>query len=108
MDRNKSLKSELKIFLQELSKDYPVQKLILFGSRAKGKATVDSDVDLIIVSSKFKNKKRLDRSPPLYLKWNLKYPVDFLCYTPEEFKRKKKQIGIVQEAIKEGIEIKAS
>lgn len=35
-------------------------------------------------------------------------PVDLepLCYTPEEFEKKKKQIGIVSEAVKEGIEIK--
>ena len=107
MGKNKNIKNELKDFLQEISTDYSVEKLILFGSRVKGKVTSHSDVDLIIVSNKFKNKKRLDRSPPLYLRWHLKYPVDFLCYTPEEFERKKKQIGIVQQAVKEGIEITA-
>jgi hypothetical protein len=32
--------------------------------------------------------------------------MDILCYTPEEFERKKKQIGVVQQAAQEGIGIK--
>ncbi len=82
--------------------------MILFGSRVWGKPHRDSDIDLIIVSPAFDGVHRLDRGVNLYLKWNLKYPVDILCYTPEEFNRKKKFIGIVQQAAKEGIEIKAS
>lgn len=105
MGQSKSLNRKLKLFLQEISLEYPIEKFILFGSRATGKVTPDSDVDLLVVSSKFRGKRRMDRSPPLYLKWNLHYPVDFLCYTPEEFERKKKQVGIVQQAVKEGIEI---
>jgi hypothetical protein len=32
--------------------------------------------------------------------------MDILCYTPEEFEKKKKQIGIVRTAVEEGIEIR--
>jgi hypothetical protein len=31
--------------------------------------------------------------------------VDFICYTPEEFEKLKKEVSIVSEAFKEGIEI---
>jgi hypothetical protein len=31
--------------------------------------------------------------------------VDFICYTPEEFEKLKKEVSIVSEALKEGIEI---
>ena len=41
----------------------------------------------------------------MYDYWSLKYPVDFLCYTPEEFNKLKKQITIVREAVENGIEI---
>lgn len=34
-------------------KNIPVQKIILFGSQAKGTAKSDSDIDLCIVSPKF-------------------------------------------------------
>jgi hypothetical protein len=30
---------------------------------------------------------------------------DFICYTPEEFEKLKKEVSIVSEALKEGIEI---
>jgi len=42
----------------------------------------------------------------MYEFWN-HYPLDIepLCYTPEEFEKKKKQIGIVSRAVKEGIEL---
>ena len=108
MDRKKSLIGELQQFARIISKEYPLRKMILFGSQATGKTHQDSDVDIMIVSKKFEGVRRLDRAPDLYMKWNLDYPVDILCYTPEEFNRKKNFFGIVQQAVKEGIEIKAS
>jgi len=41
----------------------------------------------------------------LYDDWNLDLPVDFICYTPEEYKKLAKQITIVREAERNGIEI---
>lgn len=108
MDPKQSLIRELQQFAKSISREYPISKMILFGSQVTGKTRPDSDVDIMIVSKKFKGVRRLSRAPDLYLKWNLNYPVDILCYTPEEFNRKKKFIGIVQQAVKEGIEIKAS
>ena len=102
MDRKKSkLIKELK----EFKKKNKIEKMYLFGSMSTGKVSKWSDVDLIVVSKRFKGKGNLERAPNLYIKWNLKYPVDLLCYTPEEFKKLRKQITIVSEAIKEGIEI---
>lgn len=108
MDRKKSLIQELEKFARMISKDYPLRKMILFGSQATGKTHPDSDVDIMIISKKFEGVRRLDRAPDLYMKWNLNYPVDILCYTPEEFNRKKKLFGVVRQAVQEGLEIKAS
>ena len=106
MDRRNNLIQQLENFTSRITLDYPMDKVILFGSRATGKTHKFSDVDLLLVSKKFRRVSKLKRSPPLYLKWDLDYPVDFLCYTPEEFESKKKKIGIVRKAVKEGIEIK--
>lgn len=105
MGKKEHLMKDLIKFADDISVEYPLNKMILFGSQATGKVHRDSDVDLILVSKTFQKKRRLARSPPLYLRWTLDYPVDFLCYTPEEFERKKKQIGIVKQAVKEGIQI---
>ena len=79
--------------------------MYFFGSRARGKSHKYSDIDLIIVSPKFKKLNFFKRGARMYDYWNLNYPVDFLCYTPKEFNKLKKQITIVSEAVKEGIEI---
>ena len=96
----------VKEFKRKLSEYLPLKKLILFGSRASGKKHEFSDFDLIVVSPKFKRKKMFERGIVLYDYWNMNYPVDFLCYTPEEFDRLKKKVTIVREALKQGIEIK--
>ena len=56
----KKLVENLRSFKKELTKEMPVKKMILFGSRAWGKPHRDSDVDLIIVSSKFRKKRSLE------------------------------------------------
>lgn len=105
MGKKTELKKLLKTFAKEVSNEFPVDKMFLFGSRAAGKVTKSSDVDLLLVSKGFAGKRKLRRSPPLYLKWNLSYPVDFICLTLAEFNKKKSEIGIVQEAVKKGVRI---
>ncbi len=93
----------LKKFKQHISAEITVDNFVFFGSRARGNFHKDSDIDLLIVSKDFKHIKFFKRAVKLYDHWKLDYPVDFLCLTPEEFKLKQKQVGIIQDAVKEGI-----
>ncbi len=104
--QRKSVIAQLEMFKQRVDKDIPLEKLILFGSMAKGKTHKWSDIDLIVVSKTFRAMDFFERGAKMYDYWNLKKPVDFLCYTPEEFNKMKKQTTIVREAVREGIEIK--
>lgn len=47
----------------------------------------------------------IERGSKMYDYWNILYPVDFLCYTPEEYEKLRKEITIVKQALDEGIEI---
>jgi predicted nucleotidyltransferase len=94
-----------KNFAQKVKKMYAPAKVILFGSRARGDHLKRSDFDFLIISPKFAKQPFIYRSSELYKFWTSPVDVEPLCYTPEEFERKKKQNGIVQEALKEGIEI---
>ena len=105
MHKRNDIIKNLSEFKKKLSVDMPLSKMILFGSMATGRAHKDSDIDLILVSHKFRGKKSFKRSIGFYKYWNLDYPVDFICYTPEEFDKLKKQITLVRDAIKRGIEI---
>ena len=91
--------------LKRFKKENKISKIILFGSRVKDTFTRYSDVDLILISPKFKNVKTYKRASPYRLKWKLDFPVDLLCYTPEEFDKRKNEPTIVREALKRGIEI---
>ncbi|MEW6534491.1 MAG: nucleotidyltransferase domain-containing protein [Candidatus Auribacterota bacterium] len=105
MDRNTSLIKNLQSFKQSLGKEIHISKMIFFGSRAKGNFKADSDIDLILVSKQFEGKKFRHRPLGFFKHWELEFPVDFLCYTEEEFNTLKDQITIVKEAVTEGIEI---
>jgi predicted nucleotidyltransferase len=59
------------------------QKIILFGSRARGAARPNSDIDLLIIAPS--NEPRYRRAAPLYgLLSDILVPMDILVYTPEE------------------------
>ena len=91
--------------LKEFKERNRISKLYLFGSMASGKAHEGSDLDLLVVAKQFRGQGLLERAPGLHMDWDLDYPVDFLCYTPQEFDRLRKRITIVKEAVERGIEI---
>ena len=94
-------------FKRVVMKNISPCKIVLFGSRAKGKARADSDYDFLLVSPCFKKWSWELRLAKAYgWKRNIPAAMDILCYTLEEFEQKKKKNGIVQQAVKEGIVIK--
>lgn len=96
---------DLRAFKMHVAAQLPVQTMVLFGSRATGKTRKWSDVDLLIVSDKFRRLTFRKRATKMYDYWDLDYPVDFLCYTPEEFRRLRRQRTLVADAVKHGVEI---
>lgn len=102
----KKVDVKVRNFIKKLRKVLNIDLAILFGSRARGDYLEDSDYDVLIVSRDFKG-KIVERLSGLYDYWDY-FPLDIevLCYTPEEFEKMKGRIGIVQEALKEGVEIR--
>ena len=86
----------------------PRARVILFGSRARGDHLLNSDYDLIVVSSRFQGIP-FPRRAAAILKELYRRGVhgdfELLCYTPEELERKAREIGVVSVALREGIEI---
>ena len=59
------------------------QKVILFGSRGRGEARPDSDIDLLVVSDDARS--RAQRAADLYgVLSDIIIPMDVLVYRPEE------------------------
>lgn len=42
-------------YIEKISKYYKIEAIILFGSYAKGTENADSDIDIAVISSDFKN-----------------------------------------------------
>jgi predicted nucleotidyltransferase len=98
--------SIVKKFKQKVDKIVKMNKMILFGSRAKGNFSEESDFDLLIVSNEFEQKPFYKRAIELYAAWKEKYPLELICYTEEEFEQKKTNpYSIASQANKTGIHI---
>ncbi len=89
---------------RKVARKHGVEKIVLFGSQAFGLAGEASDIDLIVVS---REEDKLGLLSKLYHEWHvvqgIDLPVDFICYTPEEFDELKERITLVREAVRSGI-----
>lgn len=103
MDKKRTYKIDQ--FLNRVEREFKPEHVILFGSRAGEDYLEQSDYDIIVVSEMFEGIHFLNRMTMLYELWDYDFDLDILAYTPEEFEEKKKEIGIVSEAVKEGIEL---
>ena len=78
-----------------------VQKIILFGSLARGDIGRHSDIDLIVVMET--EERFLDRLGRVYEAVGLReVGMDVLVYTPDEFDRLRQTRRFVMEAVAEG------
>lgn len=102
----KTLLTQLKAFKEKLGKmGFPVKRMILFGSHARGDALRESDVDLLIISQAFGKISVPRRRMLLEESWKNKEPIETLPYTSEEFERVKKTSYTVADALRYGITI---
>jgi len=98
---------EIAEFLALLEERFQPERVILFGSRARGDHLKNSDYDIIVVSDRFEGCHFLDRLAALFELWDYDHDLDILAYTPEEFELKKAELGVVGEAARQGIEVRS-
>ncbi len=75
---------DLPIEIQHLIRNYKPEKVILFGSHAKGTANADSDYDFLII--KETSTARLKRRGEALRGTRRTVPLDLLILTPSEFR----------------------
>ena len=103
--KTKFVIKELKLLKKLVGQKMKIDKFILFGSRARNEELITSDVDLLVVSDGFKGIKFVER-PIIFLDhWRLPVDLEVLCYSKEDIKKRKNEIGIIHEALKTGISI---
>jgi hypothetical protein len=82
-----------------IEKYYGPARIIFFGSRANGRVTEESDIDVIIISEKFMNVPFIRRMEHILKAIRFPRHVDALCYTPDEFERIKTTSVIIENAL---------
>ncbi len=90
-------------YINKLKKLILVEKVILFGSYAKGTNTVDSDVDIAVFSPAFENMSRVDGLTFLLMQ-ALEYKIDIQAqpFTMKDFSE---HTGLVDEILVTGLEL---
>ena len=71
---------------QQIGRQFGAERVILFGSYAQGKATEDSDVDLLVIC-RFEGKS-VDKSVEIRMKLRPQFPVDLLVRSPEKIQQR--------------------
>jgi len=79
--------SEIQSLAEKIAREFHPEKIILFGSHARGEARPDSDVDLLVIMPR-NGKERHQQAAEIHLKCHPGFPMDVLVRTREEFEER--------------------
>jgi predicted nucleotidyltransferase len=87
---------------EAIAASFDVERIILFGSRARGTATNDSDVDLLVVMRYAGSET--DQAVAILSKTNPRFAVDLLVRTPADTARRYRQYDpLTRDALDNGV-----
>lgn len=104
ISRDKKIQDAFTDIIQNIIRNYTPQKIVLFGSYARGEAHEGSDIDLMLI--KETSKRFIDRIADVIKLNNTLIPLEPLVYSPFEFETmKKEKRNFIMTIEEEGIEI---
>lgn len=78
---------DIRAAARKIAERFHPQRIILFGSYARGDANRHSDVDLLVLM-KGRGRRVHDKAIDISLAIDFGFPIDLLTRSPEEFKRR--------------------
>jgi len=78
--------NKIKEFSRQVGQEFGAERVILFGSYARGEVTDDSDVDLLVIGS-FEGGP-VDTSVKIRMKLRPQFPIELLVRTPEKIQQR--------------------
>lgn len=101
--------TEIKKIVKSINDEIVAEKIILFGSSAKGQINENSDIDILIIDRDDFNEKRNRRKELRKIREALsfiRYPKDILLYSKTEMDFWKDSVNhIIARSLKEGSKI---
>jgi hypothetical protein len=92
-------------YLPRILRTFDPSEVWIFGSRVRGDAMMESDLDVVVVAPCFEGVPWPERGARVLLEAGITTPVEPLCYTPAEFQAKGNELGIVNAAVSEGMQL---
>ncbi len=93
--KSKTIEQDLHRIVGRLVERFDPERIILFGSHARGKARTDSDLDLLVVmavpGSKREKQLEVRRALP-----RTTVPVDVIVTRPEDYSWRKEVVGTIE------------
>ena len=91
----RTTREQIRQMVDLIAKQFQPEKVILFGSQARGGTDADSDVDLLVVMrvEGSKRNKQLEIRKAVY---DFRLPKDIIVTTPEEFEWRKEIVGTIE------------
>lgn len=102
MDDKSRVRDAINEMVRRIVERFDPEKIVLFGSQARGAAGPDSDADLLVVMrvSGSKRKRAIEIDMALA---DVGHPKDVIVVTPEEAERYRNVVGtIIRPALREG------
>ena len=89
--------------VRRIVENFSPEKIIIFGSVAKGTADEYSDLDILVVMDT--DRRQHERAVPIYLALaGIRIPKDILVLTPEEFaSNSENEFSFVSEIVQTGV-----
>lgn len=98
----RATKSAIKTMVRQIVQRFQPERVILFGSHARGDAGPDSDVDLLVVMP-VDGSKRAKQVEIRVMLHDIPVPKDIIVTTPDEFAWRRNTVGTIEEpAAREG------
>ena len=102
MEKRKPIQKEIQKMVKIIVERFDPERIILFGSHARAEASLDSDVDLLVVMKVegSKREKQLELRTALH---DIHVSKDIIISLPEEFEWRKEIVGTIERpAFREG------
>jgi uncharacterized protein len=92
--RRKPAAENIRLMVNRIKRQFKPERIILFGSHARGEATPDSDIDLLVVMpTKDRIGTEISIRKALY---GIRVPKDIIVTTPEDFHWRKDTVGTIE------------
>ena len=94
----------IRTFVEDLRRDFPINRAFLFGSYARGQIKDYSDIDLALICPAITSANSFELNQKIFHRAMLfNVELEPICFSPEEFEQE--QLPIIQDIKQSGVEI---